>query len=435
MDKHISIDAWQGARDLASLGGEESLFADAAREKLEQLRKELQPLAARYDVVVANPPYMGSSSLGSWMSSWVKKQYPDEKSDLCTSFIERGFTLSRDDGANAMITMQSWMFLGSYEKMRGKLLRNHSISSMAHLGTRAFGAIAGEVVSTTATVFGNALSDEPGAYFRLVDMAGENEKREGYLEALANSECGWFFRRTRESFDLIPNSPIAYWASPSLLKAFSNGNPLRAIGRTSKGIITGDNNSFLRLWWECGLCNTVFNGSSYEEAFETSNRWFACTKGGQFRKWAGNTEWVVDWRGNGEEVRKAAVRDGHHCQDYANELKFAESATWSAISSDVASFRYSDGMLSEHAGMCDFINHETIIYALAFLNSTIARDALALLAPTLNFNAGDIDSLPLMYDEAAYETIETLARKAISASLHDWNTSETAWNFTNHPLV
>ena len=123
------------------------------------LLKELRPLAARYDVVVANPPYMGSSSLGSWMSAWVKKRYPDEKSDLCTSFIERGFTLCCDDGANAMITMQPWMFLGSYEKMRSKLLRDHSISSMAHLRTRAFGAISGEVVSTTATVFNNHLSN------------------------------------------------------------------------------------------------------------------------------------------------------------------------------------------------------------------------------------------------------------------------------------
>ena len=176
----------QTARDLASLAVEDSLFGDAARVKLEQLLKGLRPLAARYDVVVANPPYMGSSSLGLWTSAWIKKKYPDEKSDLCTSFIERGFTLSRDDGTNAMITMQSWMFLGSYEKMRGKLLRNHSISSMAHLGTRAFGAIAGEVVSTTATVFSNRPADECGAYFRLVDMGGEDEKREGYLEYLVS---------------------------------------------------------------------------------------------------------------------------------------------------------------------------------------------------------------------------------------------------------
>ncbi|MBR3325904.1 MAG: Eco57I restriction-modification methylase domain-containing protein, partial [Atopobiaceae bacterium] len=145
-------------RDLASLAGGASLFAGAAEAKLRLLRAELAPLAARYDVVVANPPYMGSSSMNRWMGAWVKRRYPEECRDLCTCFIERGFSLCGDHGSSAMITMQSWMFLGSYERMRKKLLEGHAISSMAHLGTRAFGAIGGEVVSTTATVFSAAPS-------------------------------------------------------------------------------------------------------------------------------------------------------------------------------------------------------------------------------------------------------------------------------------
>lgn len=170
-------------------------------------------------MVVANPPYMGSSSLGKWMGAWVKKHHPEAYRDLCTSFIDRGFGMSSDNGYSAMVTMQSWMFLGSFEKLRGKILRNHSISSMAHLGTRAFGAIGGEVVSTTATVFANAKSEVKGAYFRLVDMGSEEEKQAGLLEALANPDCGWFYRASTSNYKVIPGTPIAYWASKSVLDA------------------------------------------------------------------------------------------------------------------------------------------------------------------------------------------------------------------------
>ncbi len=160
-------------------------FGGFAAEKLKRLQAELEPLSRRYDVVVANPPYMGSSSLGKWMGTWVKKRYLEAYRDLCTSFIDRGFGMSADNGYSAMVTMQSWMFLGSFERLRDKILRNHSISSMAHLGTRAFGAIGGEVVSTTATVFANAKSEVKGTYFRLVDLGSEEEKQAGLnLEAL-----------------------------------------------------------------------------------------------------------------------------------------------------------------------------------------------------------------------------------------------------------
>ena len=184
------------------------------------MQTELEPLSRRYDVVVANPPYMGSSSLGKWMGAWVKKHCPEAYRDLCTSFIDRGFGMSADNGYSAMVTMQSWMFLGSFEKLRSKILCNHSISSMAHLGTRAFGAIGGEVVSTTATVFANAKFEAKGAYFRLVDMGSEEEKQAGLLEALANPDCGWFYRCDSNKFEVIPGCPIAYWASEAVKKSF-----------------------------------------------------------------------------------------------------------------------------------------------------------------------------------------------------------------------
>ena len=334
-----------------------------------------------------------------------------------------------------MVTMQSWMFLGSYEKLRGKLLRNHTISSMAHLGTRAFGAIGGEVVSTTATVFANKKYDVPGTYLRLVDMGSEQEKAAGALEALANPNCGWFYRRKADVFSVIPGSPIAYWASASINKAFINGERLGNIGRTSKGLITGDNSSFLRLWWECGLRNSLFYGQSFEETLDPSYKWFACTKGGPFRRWSGNIEWLIDWSGNGRTVRDAALRDGHHSQDYADELKFKPSITWSAISSDLPSFRMARGKLSEHAGMCDFLPESKLDYVLSFINSSIAKEILKMIAPTLNFNAGDIDSLPLLFKQSCAADISSLATKCVQLSNDDWNASETSWDFMKHPLV
>ena len=213
------------------------------------MQAELGPLNCRYDVVVANPPYMGSSSLGKWVGAWVKRHYPEAYRDLCTSFIDRGFALSAANGYSAMVTMQSWMFLGSFEKLRGKILRNRSISSMAHLGTRAFGAIAGEVVSTTATVFANAKSEVKGAYFRLVDMGSEAEKQAGLLEALADPDCGWFYRVDADGFGVIPGSPIAYWISKKAANLFSGKN-IADYGFAGIGMRTGDNSRFLRYWHE-----------------------------------------------------------------------------------------------------------------------------------------------------------------------------------------
>lgn len=183
-------------REAIELTGDGGLFGSSSKEKLQRAFGTCETLARRHDCVVANPPYMGSGSFGPFMSKWVKKNYPNSKSDLCTCFIERGFSLAKDCGYAAMITMQSWMFLGSYEKLREKILRNHSISSMAHLGTRAFGAIGGEVVSTTATVFANAKNDGSGVYFRLVDMGSEEEKKQESWRPLRTPVAGGSFDAT-----------------------------------------------------------------------------------------------------------------------------------------------------------------------------------------------------------------------------------------------
>ena len=426
-----------GFGDLASLAGDESLFAATATEKLERLQAELQSLAERYDVVAANPPYMGSSSLGKWNGKWIKDNFPEAYRDLCTSFIDRGFSLSNNQGYSAMVTMQSWMFLGSYEKLRGKLLRNHTISSMAHLGTRAFGAIGGEVVSTTATVFANKKYDVPGTYLRLVDMGSEQEKAAGALEALANPDCGWFYRADASGFDAIPGSPIAYWATPSTIAAFSQNHSLSSIAKPRQGLATSDNNRFLKYWWEISNVKFGVGFSSRDEAASSKKKWFPCNKGGSFRKWYGNNEYVVNWENDGKEMLEyAASLYGSPTRTVKNmALYFQEGITWSSISSGALSMRFSPkGYIFETKGsMCFAENHEILLYILGFTNTTVVKNLMKILSPTLDFHEGPMGNLPIVETDA--KTVADRVEAILPIAIDDWDSFEESWDFKRHPLL
>lgn len=392
--------------------------------------------------MVANPPYMGSSSLGKRMGVWVKKRFPEAYRDLCTSFIDRGFGLGSEGGYSAMVTMQSWMFLGSYEKLRRKILRNHTISSMAHLGTRAFGAIAGEVVSTTATVFANDRCDAPGTYLRLVDMGSEREKSAGALEALANPDCGWLYHRSADTFSAIPGNPIAYWASNAMVDAFERFESLRDFATPRQGLATSNNDRFLRKWWEVSEGNMDRNCLSHEEALTRGARWFPIIRGGAYQKWYGIYDEVVDWADNGSEMKTEVLRKYPYLNTPDFVIKnqadyFRPAVTWSKISSGDISFRYApSGMLFEVAGACMFSDEKSLCVVQAFCNSSVALQALSFLAPTLNFEIGQISILPFSnraFDkaDAICETVKenrALARKDLSFD-------ETSVDFVKHSLL
>ena len=414
-------------REAIALSGADGLFGSSSKERLQRALSTCETLTRRHDCVVANPPYMGSSSFGPFMSRWVKKSYPDSKSDLCTCFIERGFNLAKDRGYAAMITMQSWMFLGSYEKLREKILRSHSISSMAHLGTRAFGAIGGEVVSTTVTVFSNAKNDVDGVYFRLVDMGSEEEKSAGILEALADPECGWFYRRDADAFKQIPGTLIAYWASDGLIESFRLGVSLGKLGRTSKGLITGDNDFSLRLWWECTQAEFCAHAASDEEATLSGKKWFPCNKGGIFRKWDGNHDYVVLWGDGGAAIFDHAKSTGHHSQDYSVELKFQPNISWSDISSSAPSFRFRDNEIAEHCGMPYFPRQASLLYCLGLLNSSVSKELFSFLSPTLHLNIGELEKVPLIDStNDTHSEIENIVTECVSLSKLDWNRLENS---------
>lgn len=412
--------------DLAMLSGEDGdLFAEATLAKLKDMQQLCGELSRTFDTVIANPPYMGSSNMGPWLAKWTAKHHPDAKRDLCTCFLERGFTLANEAGYSAMVTMQSWMFLGSFEKMRERVLAKRSIVSMAHLGTRAFSAIGGEVVSTTATVFHCEKAGETGEYLRLVDFGSEESKEQAIREAIANPNCGWFYRRSAQDFKSIPGTPIAYWASEAVRRAFSEGICVSELAEVKQGMKTADNEQFLRLWYEVGQSNCDTPPSS----LRFKMKWIPYLKGGEFRRWYGNNEYVVNWEDDGKELKasnRAVLRNVQY--------SFLPNITWSVVSSGRIAFRKTPcGYMFDGAGSCIFEKSTDLMYLQGFLNTSICLEFSRMLSPTLMFEIGQVSRYPLILADEK-RPIE-IVQSANQLSQKDWDSFETSWDFMRHPLV
>lgn len=408
----------------------DDLFAATAKTKLESAAAICEKLSRRFTCTVANPPYMGSSSFNPFMGKWVKKNYPDVKSDLCTCFIERGFNLVEDKGYAAMVTMQSWMFLGSFEKMRSSIIEGKTIVSMAHLGPRAFDAIGGEVVNVTADVIYNGRAACEGTYVRLVDINGSEAKRLKLLEAIRDPDCGWFYRRDADIFKQIPGAPIAYWAGGGILSAFKSNPAVGTRASLQAGITTGNNDLFIRAWWEVQLSKFDRECSSINEV-QTTTCWYPCNKGGSYRKWYGNRDNVMNFSVAGQlEMKKQSGFRPVSLDD-----QFRPSISWSDVTSDRNSFRVNGGHnLFEHAGSCAFIADDNLLPLIAYLNSSAASVMLRMINPTLNCNAGVVSRLPLL-GLGEESRISSMAELAIELSKTDWDSFETSWDFKRHPLL
>lgn len=402
--------------------GEGSLFADALQRKLESAIRSCRALVQRFEVVAGNPPYMGSSNFGAWLSKWMKKNYPDTKSDLCTAFIERNLRFIQEHGMAAQITMQSWMFLGSFEKFREKLLADKSILSMAHLGARGFDSIGGEVVSTTAFVTYNGQSHENGVYFRLVDVLGEQAKRKAYLEAIHNPDCGYFYRADASSFSEIPGTPIAYWATKAMHDAFKNGFFIGTFAEyTGSQNKTADNARFVRCRWEVSNSSIGMN-----------KKWVPYQKGGDFRRWFGNNNLVVDW--------SDSARDFYKNTTTANLLNkanwYKRGVTYTMLTSGRPHFRYMpDGCVFDVGGPAIQSLNGSLYQVLAFLNSTLVAACLNLLNPSLNLQVKDIKSLPFFTEVTNDATLDTLAKSNVVLSVADWRQQETSIDFSRYSLI
>lgn len=422
-------------REAIELTGTDGLFDGSSKKKLECALKTCEILARRHDCVVANPPYMGSSSFGPFMSKWVKKSYPDVKSDLFSSFVVRMFNLAKDHGECGVMSPFVWMFIGSYEKLRNEIIDNRTLTSLIQLEYSGF---AGATVPICTYTFHNSfIKGYKGGYVRLSDFVGAAVQAPKALEAIDNPDCGWFYRRDAETFKQIPGTPIAYWASDGLLNAFSEGGNIGSESRPHIGIQTGDNEVFIRKWWEPSLGDASFTSEDVERSISCHATWFPIWKGGQFRKWAGNREELVNWRNDGDVIIGDARRDQRRVMNLPNNMKFCPTVCWSMISSSFASFRmYAAGGLVEHASSGLYEPRVNPLFLIALCNSSVARECLLFLSPTLNFEVNKIGALPFLAPEPSVES-ETvaLASNSISLSNEDWDSFETSWDFKRNPLV
>lgn len=424
------------ANRFASEAGGSSLFKSNLGEKLQDALRVCEALARKFDCVVANPPYMGSSSFSPFMSKWIKKNYPDVKSDLCTCFIERAFSLVKPCGYPTLITMQSWMFLGSFEKMRTKLIAEHSIVSMAHIGARGFDSIGGEVVSTTATVFAAGQPGVDGVYLRLVDPVGEAAKRAAAREAIANPDCGYFYRRNTKTFTQIPGTPIAYWIGRGLLKAFSEES-LSGVAALKMGLSSGDNSRFYRYFWEVDVGLINVDCREYELAGTNGLKWYPINRGGEFRKWYGNLISVVNWTNKGKAI-KSFTKNGRLASRPQNlEWSFKEGLSWNLITSGATSTRYIPaGAMFDQAGCMAFVRDENcMLTVLGLMNSSVAAETLQLLNPTLNCPPGVMGLLPVIVRGGEPLAACDIVSSNVAISKLDWDSFETSWDFKRHPLL
>ena len=419
-----------------SAGG---LFAATAASKLERALDVCEKLARGFDCVVANPPYMGSSSFGPFMSKWVKKNYPDVKSDLFSSFVVRMFTLAKEHGECGVMSPFVWMFIGSYGKLRNEIIDNRTLTSLIQLEYSGF---SGATVPICTYTFHNSfIKGYKGGYVRLSDFVGAAVQAPKALEAIQNPDCGWFYRRDAETFKQIPGTPIAYWASDSLVRSFVAGKRLDSIATPRQGLATSDNNRFLRKWWEVEPTHADRSCSDRDAAKQSGKRWFPIIRGGSYRKWWGEYDEVVNWYDDGREMKEAILSKYTYLSTPDFVIKnqndyFKPAVSWSKISSSLASFRFApQGMLFEVAGACLFAKPDELRYIQAFCNCSIAEIDLAFMSPTLNFEVGQIGQLPIIQDECAAPAVCALVEAARAISKDDYDSFETSWDFKRNPLV
>jgi len=412
-------------KEIESLDISETLMGQGAVDTILPFLQQAKFLYQKYDVVVANPPYMGGNGMNAILKDFAKTQYPYTKSDLFAMFIERGFEMAKDIiGFNAMVTMQSWMFLLSFEKCRELWMKTKTITTMAHLGARAFSTISGEVVTVTAFTFLNEhIGKYKPSFLRLINC-NEEEKRQGIINKL-----NAFSHTIQDDFKKITGSPIAYWVSDKVREIFETNRKFGEIGDAKQGLSTANNERFLRIWYEISLAKIDFFISPEDKEALYRKKWFPLNKGGEARKWYGNHEYVINWGNDGLDLKNfsgAVLRN--------IEYNFFENISWSSITTRNVSFRYFPiGFIGNGAAPGFFCNNVDLKYIMGFLNNKFYKNIISVLNPTLNFQNGAFSILP--FCNLSNKKIGIHAQKCINIAQFDWDSSETSWNFEQLPIL
>ena len=419
-----------------------NLFDELKKEEIKNkfyyVIKTSEILSKKYEVVATNPPYMGSSMMDSKLSKYTKKNYTDSKSDMFAVFIEKCNSLTAENGFCSMITMHAWMFLSSYEKLRGKMTLIETLN-MVHLGTRAFDEIGGEVVQTTAWIQRkNKINNFKGSYVRLVDFPGEENKRNKFLETVENKDKKYYFRKAKENFEKIPGMPVGYWVSKNMLEDFEKGIKTSELVEPKVGLQTGDNNFFLRQWYEVEEKKISYNTKSITETENNEYKWYPHNKGGERRQWYGNYDYVVNWENNGNEIRNFKDSNGKlRSRPQNTEYYFKGAVTWSDITSGNFAIRYREkGSIHDVVGMSVFSEKiDRLKYILGLSGTKISNSIFRLLNPTIHLPIGTFSNFPVIENEQIKPKVISIVDDCIKISKYDWNTFETAWDFKVSPLI
>lgn len=423
-----------GASDMGSLT--DQLVAGQIVNVLYPLIEQARMLVQKYDVVVTNPPYMGGSGMNARLSDYVKKYYPDSKSDLFAVFIERCAQMDKRGGYQAMITQHAWMFLSSFEKLRAKLQLIDTVN-MAHLGARGFDEIGGEVVQTTSFVMRSShTKGYKGTYCRLLD--GESEKAKA--EMFVGGENRYVTEQ--DNFSKIPGSPVAYWVSTNLYDIFNN-MLVKDCAFVGIGMRTGDNDRFLRYWFEVDRNKECFDAENAEMAIQSKKKWFSYNKGGERRRWYGNNEYIVNWENNGQEIKDNTRLHYPQLGDnlgwkISNENQyFKPLLTWTFISSSgFGGVRYKTaGFICDVQGSMIVADNNRLMYLAGILCSKIAAYILNITNPTMSIQVKDIANLPAIIESDKEFDVQQFVEDNIHKEKSDWDSFETSWDFKHHPLV
>ncbi|ERJ97564.1 hypothetical protein RUMCAL_00044 [Ruminococcus callidus ATCC 27760] len=395
--------------------------------QLKAMVKLYKILSQKYDVVCTNPPYMGSSGMNAVLSDYVKKNFPDSKSDLSTCFMERCGQLTSQNGYYTMINIPVWMFLSSFEKLRKKIEVGNTYVNMVHFGRGIFGSDFG---TTSFVISKRHINAYTGVYRRLFEKQGAvdsvDQKEKWFFEGMG------YYTAKQENFSKIPGSPVAYWVSDRIYSAY-NYAPIGDTVIPRHGLATSDNNRFLRRWFEID-----FQKGSLLKKCDFTKKWYPMNKGGAYRKWYGNLEWVINYENNGEEIKEYAI-ELYKCSSRTiqnTQFYFKKSITWSALTSGALSFRWSDeGAIFGSGAHSAFADENILLYALGLMNSKINDVFLNVVSATMNKNVDDIRATPFIAPENMISIVDDLVENCVCCSKEEYDLFETSWDFERHPLV
>ena len=419
----------------ASASGD--IFSQQSAQELLPLVQQAMLLAKQYDAVIANPPYMGNKYLNPNLKNYLKKNYQGYEKDLFSAFMIRNLELSKENGQLGFMSPFVWMFISSYENLRAHFIDHATITSLIQLEYSGFDGAT--VPICTFTLAKSHVSNFMGSYIRLSDFRGSENQAPKTLEAINNPDCGWFFNAKPDDFKKIPGSPVVYWVSENVRNLFKDENLVRDYAILKHGMSTSDNSRFLRLWYEVSLHNTMFHCATRTAAIDSEKKWFPFCKGGSFRKWYGNGDYLVNWLNDGQEIKEETNKKYPYLNGNlgfvigAEEYYFQKAITWSSISSSEPSFRYlPEGSVISNKGQTLYAGKEEFFSFLGFLNSKCSSLLLRIISPTIGYELGYVKLLPFIKMVKLNEgSVNTL----VQVHKLDWDSYETSWDFTQNPII